>query len=66
MSCGRCELLAISRLTSKIALLRFVLLRNGQSTVGEPKWTFQVKMDHFGPFWSPGGTVSRTLKSDSE
>ena len=24
-------------------------LRNGQSTVGGPKWT---KMDHFGPFWS--------------
>ena len=24
-------------------------IRNGQSTVGRPKWT---KMDHFGPFWS--------------
>ena len=34
-------------------------LRNGQSTVGGPKWTkidpFRpkwTKMDHFGPFWS--------------
>ena len=34
--------------------------RNGQSTVGGPKWTKMdlfkpkwTKMDHFGPFWSP-------------
>ena len=36
-----------------------VILRNGQSTVGGPKWTKmdlfrpkRTKMGHFGPFWS--------------
>ena len=45
-----------------------VMLRNGQSTVGGPKWTKMdlfrpnwTKMDHFGPF-----LVSRMLKSSSE